>query len=357
MTPGTTAVPVELDRGAMVVSIDTEMAWGLAHQRAAGRRPTDAAGRGDFDGERRVVERALAVFDRHGIPATWAIVGHLFLDRCAPGPGGRPHPELARPAYPWLAGEDWYAVDPGTTLAEAPAFYGRDLVERILASPGGHEIASHGFSHAMIGDEGCTAEVFDAELTASAGAARDLGVDLRSFVFPRNSIGHLSRLDTHGFTSYRGGRVAPPFAGLSPRRRQALRAVDRVRPLAGSVARPARDPSGVWNVPQTYLFAPGTQRARLPVAAWVRRPVARLRQAARHRGLFHLWFHPYNLTAAPERALDALDRLCAEAARLRDRGRLAPVTMAGLAASLDAAGAGGATSGAVGAAAPPPTRG
>jgi peptidoglycan/xylan/chitin deacetylase (PgdA/CDA1 family) len=320
----------------MVVSIDTEMAWGLAHKRGAGQRPGDAAARGDFDDERRVVDEALRVFDRHGIPATWAIVGHLFLDRCSPGPDGRPHPELARPAYPWLD-EDWYAVDPLSTLAGEPAFYGRDLVERILAASAGHEVASHGFSHVMIGDDGCPAEVFDAELSASAAAAGELGVDLRSFVFPRNSIGHLGRLGAHGFRSYRGGRAVPPFAGRSGRARQALRAVDRVRPLAGSAARPAWDPAGVWNVPQTYLFAPGTQRTRLPVGLWTRRPLARLRQAARHRALFHLWFHPYNLTAAPERALDALDRVCVEAARLRDRGLLAPLTMGGLADELERA--------------------
>jgi hypothetical protein len=90
----------------------------------------------------------------------------------------------------------------------------------------------------------------------------------------------------------------------------------------------------VWNVPQTYLFAPATARRRLPPALWARRPIGRLRQAARERSLFHLWFHPYNLTADPDRALATLDVLCAAAARLRDQSRLDILPMGTLAARL-----------------------
>ena len=71
-------------------------------------------------------------------------------------------------------------------------------------------------------------------------------------------------------------------------------------------------------------------------AVWARRPIARLRQAARHRSLFHLWFHPYNVTASPDRAFDALERICREADRLRDADRLDVLTMGDVAGHLDA---------------------
>ena len=82
------------------------------------------------------------------------------------------------------------------------------------------------------------------------------------------------------------------------------------------------------------LFRPFARRARAH-GVWARRPVARLRQAARHRSLFHMWFHPYNVTAAPERSLAALDRICAAVARLHDAGELDVLTMGDLAARLD----------------------
>ena len=319
---------VPLDAGACVISIDTELAWGMAHRRDG------SAARHRFEDEREVVDRILELFARYEIPATWAIVGHLFLDRCECD-GDRPHPELVTPRYAWLD-EDWLAIDPCSDLERAPFWYGRDIVDAIVSCPVPQEVASHGFTHVVVDDPACTPEVFASELRAAVQVAAQRGLELRSFVYPRNAIAQVPLLAEHGFRCYRGGRPVPPFAGAPAWRRRALALVDTVRPLRGSAVLPARHPSGVWNVPQTYLFAPVERGGRLPPAVWARRPIARLRQAARHRSLFHLWFHPYNVTADPARALVALDRVCAAAARLRDAGRLEVVTMGQLATRLDA---------------------
>ena len=76
-----------------------------------------------------MIAEILDLFTRHEISATWAVVGHLLLDHCAAN-GGRPHPDIVRPSYSWLDG-DWFDIDPCSTLAEAPAFYGRDIVAAI----------------------------------------------------------------------------------------------------------------------------------------------------------------------------------------------------------------------------------
>lgn len=315
---------VTLNRGVAVISIDTELAWGEAHRRGA-----EPAGH-DYSAERRVIDRMLAMFAQYEISATWAVVGHLFLDRCESS-NGRPHPEVVRPDYPWLIG-DWYDIDPTSDLGDSPYYYGRDIVERILACPVSQEIGCHSFSHVMAGEPGCSKEAFGTDLAACRDAADALGVSLRSFVFPRNSIGHVDRLAEHGFSCYRG-RPAEPFADRPSAVRAALRVVDRAYPLGGSASFPRRHPSGSWDIPQTFLFAPADHR-RLPIRVWVQRPVARLRQAAGHRSVFHLWFHPHNITADPERALLALRMVCAEAARLRSSGRLDVLPMGDLAAQL-----------------------
>jgi len=326
----TAPTPAALDKGAFVISIDTEMVWGEAHKRdgeVAGHR---------FDRERDVVEQLLEVFARYELPATWAVVGHLFLDRCERGADGRPHPDLPRPDYDWLDG-DWLDIDPCTDVDDAPFHYGRDILDAIVACPFPQEIGSHSFSHVIVDDPGCSSEVFAAELAAAQAVATPFGVELRSFVYPRNAIAHLGTLAGAGFTSYRGGRPGRAFAGMPGWQRRAAQLVDRVVPLAGSAVHPARDGSGVWNVPQTYLFAPVTARRHLPPALWARRPIGRLRQAARQRSLFHLWFHPYNITADPERSIAALDHIAKAAARLRDEGRLDTLTMTEVAERLEKA--------------------
>ena len=318
-----------LPRGVCVVSIDTEMAWGGAHRRGG---PPDPG----LDHEREAIASVLDVLARHGIAATWAVVGHLFLDACERD-GGRPHPEVVRPDYPWLDG-DWFDVDPCSTRSEAPSWYGRDVIAAIRACPVPQEIGCHSFAHALAGEPGCSPAAFASDLVACRALAGADGLALRSFVYPRNAVGHVEALAPAGFACYRG-RQRPPFAGRPAAVRAALRLAERARPLAGSAAVPERHPSGVWNVPQTFLFAPAERRSRLPVALWARAPRARLRQAARERSLFHLWFHPSNVTADPDRVVPALDRICADAARLRDRGALDTLTMGALAERLEAMGA------------------
>lgn len=310
-----------MDRGAFVISIDTELAWGEAHKRDG------SGGNHHFDREREVIDRILEVFTRYDISATWAVVGHLFLDRCDG------HHDVKQPAYSWLDG-DWLDVDPASDQDRAPEYYGRDIVDRIVGCPVPQEVGSHNFSHVIVDDPGCDPEVFASELAAAQAVAAPLDLTLRSFVYPRNAIAHLDTLAAAGFTNYRGSRPTPPFAGLTGPRRKLATLVDRVRPLAGSAVHPAQDPSGLWNIPQTYLFAPVTARSNLSPERWSRRPVARLLQATQAKSLFHLWFHPYNITANPDRAIACLDAICAAAADLRHQDKLDILPMGDLAARL-----------------------
>jgi peptidoglycan/xylan/chitin deacetylase (PgdA/CDA1 family) len=309
-----------LERGVAVVSIDTELAWGESHHRDG------SAPRRDYSSERVVIDRILAVFDRYDISATWAIVGHLFLDQCA-AVDGRAHPEIVRPVSPSSEG-DWFDIDPCSTLATAPEYYGRDIVAAINGCRVQHEIGCHSFSH-LIADR-CGEDAFGSDLAACRAVAAAEGLDVRSFVYPRNAIGHVDVLGGHGFVSYRGSATAAVASAG-----RLVRYADRLRPLARSAVVPVRHPSGVWNVPQTYLFAPASRARHVPIGLWARRPIARMRLAARERSLFHLWFHPYNVTAAPDRAVRGLEAICRAAARLRDAGRLDVLTMGALADRLE----------------------
>lgn len=307
-------------RGVCVISIDTELAWGLAHRR-------DGATTHRFDQEREVIRRLLELFEHYEVPSTWAIVGHLFLERCSTERDRPPHPDVLRPDYRWL-NDDWFDIDPVSDITAAPHHYGADIVRQIQACPVPQEIANHSFSHMIMDDPGCSPDVLSSELAASKAAAQAHGVELRSFVYPRNACAHQDRLAAEGFATYRGRRPAPAFAGLPRWQRRVLGLVDRVRPLRGSAVWPEVDDCGLVNVAQTYLFAPDVKGRTMPARLWARFPAARVRQAATERSLCHLWFHPYNVTASPARAFAALDVICRTMANERDRGRLDLLTMA-----------------------------
>lgn len=300
-----------------VISIDVEMSWGAVHH----GRPHDDA---PYRAEREVVAQTLSLMETYGISATWAVVGHLFLAECAAS-DGRPHPEIVRPEYPWLPG-DWYDLDPVSSVAEAPTWYGPDLVEAIRSCPVPQEIGSHSFGHVIVGDPGCGPEAFRSDLAAAKALAEAEGLVLRSFVYPRNTIGHLDVLADAGFTAYRSP-TPDRFSGMSGWRRRVAAAVDTVRPLATATFEPVVRGSLV-DIPQTYLFDPDSRRARrLGATGWSLAVRRRLRHAVRTSSLFHLWFHSHNLAAAPDRAFRAMEAVFVDARRQMDAGTLENLTM------------------------------
>ena len=137
-----------------------------------------------------VIDRLLELLAEFEVPATWAIVGHLFLASCSPV-GARKHPEIVRPKHSWVTG-DWFDHDPGGDESTAPLFFGRSLIQKIRNCRVAQEIGSHSFSHVIFGDPGCYHSTAESELRESVRAVRELGIELRSFIFPRNSVGHLN---------------------------------------------------------------------------------------------------------------------------------------------------------------------
>ncbi|MBM4399423.1 MAG: polysaccharide deacetylase, partial [Candidatus Cloacimonetes bacterium] len=66
-----------------------------------------------------------------------------------------------------------------------------------------HEIGCHTFSHIDCSDQNCPDEVFASEITACQKAANKWGIQLKSFVHPGHTIGHIKNLAQFDFTSFR----------------------------------------------------------------------------------------------------------------------------------------------------------
>lgn len=329
MMPAANGDPLSpLPVAAFLVSIDTEMAWGVHDE---GPDAVRGLGPSRALDEREIIGSLLGAFQRHRIPATWAVVGHLFLDSCR-WTAGRTHHELVRPDYEWYDG-DWLALDPASDIDTDPLWYGTDIVEMIKSALPEQEIGSHSFSHLIAGDPGCSVAAFASDLAACEAAASGRGVTLNSFVFARNSIGHVEVLAAHGYNSYRGHRPTA-FAHRGPIAGMAARAIDRLSPRAGSAVFPERV-GALWNLPATNFYGPWRRRRWLPFGSWVDRQIRRLEIAARTRSLYHLWFHPQDLLVDTDLALRGLEQILERAASLRDQGVLQTLTMGQLAASLD----------------------
>jgi len=329
--PATTVDHLSTEAGSgsasFVISLDTELAWGSLHRGGyAGRRRL-------YERTRSVVDAVLGMFEQYEISATWAVVGHLM--RGFPGD----HVESVSRDNNGLLGSaisefaDSLPSVPHWGRDDVELWYAPDIVKRIANCPVRQEIGSHTFTHAIVSGDPISRQRLREELKACRGLAQSWGVELRSFVYPRNSIAHLDMLSSAGFTSYRG---LSPSWGRDPGA-----PLERLKRLAGHflvTCPPVAWPSfstGLVNVPATYEYPHRSGWGRwLPIGFRVRRALKGLRQAAATGSIFHLWTHPFNLADDPDGLLSGLVRIFREYRVLRDSGLILSRTMSDVASMV-----------------------
>ena len=190
---------------------------------------------------RSCIDTLLNLFEKYNIPATWAVVGHLFLDYCE-CEDGIPHKNMPR------FKENWYSSDPCTDIQRNPLYYGKDIVEKILSNRIEHEIGYHSFSHVIFSE--CSREVAEAEIKMGNKLAKDFGIALKSFVFPENKIGHIDVLKENGFKIYRGENLTHGNMNQNLIIRKFNGGIDKM-------IAPPTEPKwmdGIWEIPSSMYF-------------------------------------------------------------------------------------------------------
>jgi len=305
--------------GALCISIDVELAWGIWDKPSAEYHERCARH------EAMIVRRLIELFETYEVSATWAIVGRL-LERDAGAAATTPHGDRI-----------WYA--PG-------------VIEAIQRARVPQDIGSHSYGHVYFG------ETPRAALRRDLAAARRVhdahGLPFTSFVFPRNQVAHLDLLREAGVGVFRStdrgwhmtvrdrlgaraGRVANLADKLLPIPPSPVQPIDHPidDPMAAPVESAERDTGGrapgnapaaarvLVELPSSMLLMArnGLRRAIHPASIAGKARLG-LRAARRAGGTFHLWFHPSNFYYEPEAQLATLADIVAAAAAMRDHGRL-----------------------------------
>jgi peptidoglycan/xylan/chitin deacetylase (PgdA/CDA1 family) len=281
--------------GALIVSLDFELLWGIRDL-----YPADGGSyRENILGARAAIPRMLALFEEFDVAVTWATVGFLFAETRADLEDLRPRP-IARYANPAL---DPYRDAIGENEADDPLRYGASLVRRIIASPR-QEIASHTYSHYYPLEPGSDIASFRADMQSAVAIARRAGVELKSLVFPRNQFNpaFMPVLRELGFTNCRTNGTSWMYregAGQRYRRPdiRAGRLVDTYLDVSGPQV-------PLWNeievvesirlLPASRFLRPYSARLASLDRLRLHRINSAIHHAATERGLFHLWWHPHN---------------------------------------------------------------
>src|SRR5215470_5102026 len=283
--------------GKLTISIDLELAWGVWDHLT----PDDLKLAEEAD--RPICAALIELFERFGVPVTWAVVAAL-LDRSSA------------------------ATRPGN----AAAWYAPDIIERLVKSEVAHEICSHSGRHPYF-DQLSAAQARD-DLEFAKEVHRANGLAFQSFVFPRGAPGHLELLAEVGLRTCNFADVGwvetLRHAGQAVGRVANL--VDKLLPISPHPAQPEKL-GDIIHIPKSMLLMGRNGPRRFVLPAVTRRKLKLgLERANRSGGIFHLWFHPSNFYYRREEQLATLASFLEHAVKEASLGRIEIRTMGSYAA-------------------------
>lgn len=289
----------------LIVSLDFELFWGVQDCMSMKNYQSHILGARD------AIPRMLALFQRHGIHATWAIVGCMFakdeeeLIEYLPDEEDRPSYVNSRLSSYNCIG----LTDKSETIRKC--FYAQDLIEEIAAVKG-QEIGSHTFSHFYCREAGQTVAQFEMDMRAARKIAEAHGYRLTSAVFPKNQSTEECKaiLKKLGFTAYRDEEN--DWIHKRIRNRTLLRGfrlADVYFPLTGQGGYIPRNENGIVNLAGSRMYKPFFKPLGFMEKWKLIRIKRQMLHAAKNGLTFHLWWHPHNVGVKTDFHISQLEEI------------------------------------------------
>ncbi|WP_046243189.1 polysaccharide deacetylase family protein [Hymenobacter terrenus] len=320
--------------GALVISLDFEINWGVRDQQTLAQYGSNLLG------VRQAIPAMLSLFAEYNLHVTWATVGLLFFETKAEMLA---HLPTVRPQYADPNLSPYLALDQvGEDEVRDPYHFGLSLIKQIRATPG-QEMASHTFCHYYCLERGQTVETFRHDLQAAVRVAAEQGMTLRSLVFPRNQYNadYLVTCREVGISSYRGNEQSWIYKERSEEQqalyKRGARLLDAYLNLSGQHTARWTDMarSFPYNVPASRFLRPWSRRLSVLEGLRLRRILNGMEHAARHREVFHLWWHPHNFGANLAENMAVLRQIAEHFRHLQARYGMQSLSMAEVATRLE----------------------
>ena len=285
-----------------ILSLDCEGRWGIADRPAAA-----TAQFLDDEPLKRAYQGTLALLDELRISATFAFVG-LFAESKAGFDRIRPGLDALA-----AAGSDYLAAALKRTDEGREGWHGAWAVDAVGSAKTSHEIALHGITHQPWGE--IDRELAEAELALHSELSSPAR-KARTFIAPRNQVGHVDLLKSIGIEGY---REAPP------RRPRAVSLLSEFNLLQRAQRYPRRRDDGLVAIPSGFFVNTAGGPRRLVPPALTKLRARRMLDSAADGEVVHFWLHPENIAAAPG-TLDTLRAILTLVADRRERGRCEVLT-------------------------------
>jgi hypothetical protein len=284
-----------------IASFDCEGKWGLADQPEGSlvlfKNPllTDA------------YSRILELLDRYRIQATFAFVAAYCMDR-----------QAFEDHRAWFEDDDAFQEN---WLSLFKSEIARDRIDgwfnpkplELVKARGCHEIASHGFTHRPLSEDVTPETAFYKEMSLGKQFFAEKGCDIKTFIYPRNQIGHVQRLSDFGILGYRDARRRPSSKMLE-------RVLSLTHEFFGSPANTHSDLKEPLPIPSGYfLNHRAGLRAVIPPSTTFHRWRSIVDDAIMNDRVVHLWSHPHNFVTG-RLMYDSFGQILSYVAEKADQG-------------------------------------
>lgn len=294
----------EKNKGSLVFSLDFELFWGVTDSRTIeGYGPDIITGR-------ETIPRLLALFNKYDIHATWGTVGMLFAENKEQLAGYIPDKKPDYVNKKLSAYKHFETI--GANEDEDNLHYANSLIKEIVRH-NHQEIGSHTFSHYYCREKGQTAEDFDADTKSARRIAKELfDIDIKSFIFPRNyfNADYLKVLNKNNILAVRGNQQHFAY-DKNTKLSRIFRLIDMYIPVCGNKSYYKHEcyQGDVVDVKASIFFRKYDKRLFFlePLKMFT---VKRLMKIAAKKGkIIHIWWHPHNMGADPDKFLEQIEML------------------------------------------------
>jgi peptidoglycan/xylan/chitin deacetylase (PgdA/CDA1 family) len=295
----------KLTNGFLVISLDFELLWGVFDKVDYKEKETY------FKNTRKVIPEILDLFSENDIHCTWATVGMLFNNNWEEWKINKPE------ILPNYKNTDLSAYDYGNALnsPETEFFcFANELIQQIQNTPN-QEIGTHTYSHYYCLEEGQTLAYFKADLEKSIKLAKQMGIELKSLVFPRNQFNedYLKVCYEFGIENVRSNptdwywkdtqndslknkifRTGDAYLGSNNKSYKLSElAKEKGKPLSQKASR---------------LLRPYSSNKLLNDLK-LKRIISEMTYAAKYNEIYHLWWHPHNFGNHPFENISDLKKI------------------------------------------------
>ena len=289
----------------MVISLDLELLWGVFDKVDYKEKETY------FQNTRKVIPKILDLFSEYDIHCTWATVGMLFNNNWEEWKSNKPE------IIPNYENSDLSAYDYGNTLNSLETeFYcfAKDLILQVKNTPY-QEIGTHTYSHFYCLEDGQTLTSFKADLERSIKLSKEMDIELKSLVFPRNQFNedYLKVCYNLGIKNVRSNpidwywkntqndnlknkifRTGDAYLGSNNKSYKLKDLnIDNGKPLSQKASRLLRPYS----------------KYKILNSLKLKRIKSEMTKAAKNGEIYHLWWHPHNFGNNSDRNIADLKEL------------------------------------------------